>query len=1055
MGMYDNPPYYITAYGLAVKRGFVGTLDEWLASLVGPRGPQGSGLVFLGSYETEDALRKAHPTGELGDCYRVGTEDDYLAYYWDKEKEDWESIQVRGPTGPQGETGETGPQGPQGPTGPKGETGETGPQGPVGPKGDTGETGPQGPTGPKGDTGETGPQGPAGPKGDTGETGPQGPVGPKGDTGETGPQGPAGPKGDTGETGPQGPAGPKGDTGETGPQGPAGPKGDTGETGPQGPAGPKGDTGETGPQGPQGPKGDPGKDFKILGYYGTLAALKAAVPSPEAGDAYGVGTSAPYDIYVWDEVNEQWVNNGSIEGLQGPEGPKGDTGETGPQGPVGPKGDTGETGPQGPAGPKGDTGETGPQGPAGPKGDTGETGPQGPEGPKGDTGETGPQGPEGPKGDTGETGPQGPAGPKGDTGETGAPGKDATINGKSAVNILEGENVTIEQDDDGNLTISAKGGGLKLQNISITTPPNKTKYYAGESFDGTGMVVKGNYGYGIEYDVTGYTVSPAGALAAGTKEVTISYAENSETKTATQTVTVVKRSLHVPNSGIKQLTYTGAEQSPEWDGYDSDEMTIGGAATGTDAGVYQAVFFLRHPELCQWHDGTTEAKTVTWIINKAAGSLSLSKNSVALSADMPSDTITVTRTGDGAISASSSNTGVAQVSVTGDTVVISSADETDGTATITISVAEGTNHLAPESKEVTVTAEFIHIYGAAWDGSSTTKLTRTDDAALFTDPVPAVGAGAGSSPFDNCYPWSGMVRVTQDGNELVAIPKYWVKVSHNPFKVQIADKATPGYQVSPAHRDRGDGQGERDVVYIGRYECDGSYMSRSGQAPKVLTNLATFRSGIHALGAEYWQADYTLQLTWWFLYIVEFADWNGQAVIGKGNSGGSDKLNTGDSDLMTYHTGMSGNMDGLCSVQYRWIENPWGNVREWRDGIIFSGANILTYNNPAKFSDSSLDTGDTGSTMRSNKRSTTDGWIKAWGFDTNDPSFIYPSEIGGSATTFVPDYCRYYTGVRALDVGGYYDNGFYAGPFALIANTVPTGSGAATGSRLQKLPNAA
>ena len=58
--MYENPPYYITAYGLAVKRGFTGTEEEWLKSLRGPTGPQGSGLIFLGTYPTEEALRAAH-----------------------------------------------------------------------------------------------------------------------------------------------------------------------------------------------------------------------------------------------------------------------------------------------------------------------------------------------------------------------------------------------------------------------------------------------------------------------------------------------------------------------------------------------------------------------------------------------------------------------------------------------------------------------------------------------------------------------------------------------------------------------------------------------------------------------------------------------------------------------------------------------------------------------------------------------------------------------------------------------------------------------------------
>lgn len=31
----DNPPYYLTAYGLAVKHGFMGTEEEWLESLIG------------------------------------------------------------------------------------------------------------------------------------------------------------------------------------------------------------------------------------------------------------------------------------------------------------------------------------------------------------------------------------------------------------------------------------------------------------------------------------------------------------------------------------------------------------------------------------------------------------------------------------------------------------------------------------------------------------------------------------------------------------------------------------------------------------------------------------------------------------------------------------------------------------------------------------------------------------------------------------------------------------------------------------------------------------
>ena len=142
-------------------------------------------------------------------------------------------------------------------------------------------------------------------RGPQGTQGIQGQIGPKGEKGEKGD------KGDRGETGPQGAVGP------AGPQGAQGVKGDTGTQGPtgaQGPTGPKGATGATGATGAQGPQG---KGLQILGYYATLDALTAAVTSPAAGDAYGVGTAEPYNIYVWDGVGSAWVNNGTAVGVEG------------------------------------------------------------------------------------------------------------------------------------------------------------------------------------------------------------------------------------------------------------------------------------------------------------------------------------------------------------------------------------------------------------------------------------------------------------------------------------------------------------------------------------------------------------------------------------------------------------------------------------------------------------------------------------------------------------------------------------------------------------------
>lgn len=591
----------------------------------------------------------------------------------------------------------------------------------------------------------------------------------------------------------------------------------------------------------------------------------------------------------------------------------------------------------------------------------------------------------------------------------------------------------------------------KLLSIVVTTPPTKTAYRYGESFSSAGMVVKATYSDGSSAAVTGYTTSPASFTSLGDQSVTVKYTENGVSVAVTTPVTVSRAVIAKVPSQSGSPVYTGSAQSPSWNNYNSAQLTLGGTTSATNAGTYTATF--TPTANYEWSDGTTTAKSVNWTIAKAAGSLSISPTSLTLDSTNPTRTIAVTRDGNGTITATSSDTGVATVRVSGTNVIVSSVNSTNGTAVITIKVSAGTNHTAPANKTCAVTAAFTCIYGVSWDGSSTTALTRTDDAALFADPVPAVGTGAGSSPFDNCLPWSGMTKVTDGNNVLVAIPKFWVKVSHSPFKVQIADGPVDGFQVSPAHRDRGDGQGERDVVYIGRYECNASYQSRTGQAPKVSTALATFRSGIKALGAGYYQADYALQLTLFFLYLVEFADWNSQSKIGRGNVDSGAVINTGGTDTMTYHTGRAAGTDGNVAVQYRNIENPWGNVLEWRDGIIFSGTAICTYNNPTQFVDTY---GGTGGTVRGNARASTSGWIKAWGYDTTDNSFIYPNTVGGSATTFVPDCCSYYAGTRGLCVGGgYVNSGGGAGLFYLVGDLAPSLTSSDLGSRLQKLPQAA
>lgn len=102
---WENPPYYLTAYGLAVKHGYTGTEEEWLASLKGDPGP---GIVILGHYDTLAALEAAVTDPDDGDMYDVGSGASQLVYYWSDAQEDWKALNVHGP---QGETGPAGANG--------------------------------------------------------------------------------------------------------------------------------------------------------------------------------------------------------------------------------------------------------------------------------------------------------------------------------------------------------------------------------------------------------------------------------------------------------------------------------------------------------------------------------------------------------------------------------------------------------------------------------------------------------------------------------------------------------------------------------------------------------------------------------------------------------------------------------------------------------------------------------------------------------------------------------------------------------------------------------
>lgn len=366
-------------------------------------------------------------------------------------------------------------------------------------------------------------------------------------------------------------------------------------------------------------------------------------------------------------------------------------------------------------------------------------------------------------------------------------------------------------------------------------------------------------------------------------------------------------------------------------------------------------------------------------------------------------------------------------------------------------------------KTYEVEMRYTQIYGVSW-GFSGKVLSRTDKSALFTDPIPYVNDGVMtvadcSSPFDNLGPWSGIeVSIDTLGNSLVSIPKFWYKIQKtaSALTIQIADGPVQGFHVSPAHRARNAQENDKDVVYIGRYHSSSADASKwksvSGVIPIASITRAAARTGVHNLGAEYWQLDMSMWITIWMLYIVEFANWDSQAMIGYNCGNNSSKENTGSTDLMPYHTGtmQASKATYGVGVQYRYIEDPWGNVLDWCDGITFNNADIYCFDNFADYSDSYQSTG----AKLVGTRPTTENYIKNWGLssETGYEWFMYPSEVQ-SAQTEVPDYCGFNASGVVLDVGGYYYQSAGRGLFYLYGYYAASNSYAYIGVRLQRRPS--
>ena len=293
------------------------------------------------------------------------------------------------------------------------------------------------------------------------------------------------------------------------------------------------------------------------------------------------------------------------------------------------------------------------------------------------------------------------------------------------------------------------------------------------------------------------------------------------------------------------------------------------------------------------------------------------------------------------------------------------------------------------------------------------RLTTSNDPSrlvtvnIMTEPVPAVGTGAGSSPFDSIYPWSMMEEWNVvDGNitvkrghpdfsrtahdTVVFLPPFWYCVMDDPVNnlryYYVSSEAVSGFSLHP-------GSG----CCVGKYEGNSNYESRSGFSPIAKVTRPAGRTGYKARGEKYGLFAFAPLCAVQLLYLLEFASWDAQAVIGRGNvdNASGNPIKTGSCDAMAYHTGQPEGADGKTGVQYRGIENLWGNTFEWVDGLNSMDSIAYVCTDPASFADNT----DVNYIKTGVKIPTTGNWITGYGYSADAPWALIPNAATGSASS--------------------------------------------------------
>ena len=532
---------------------------------------------------------------------------------------------------------------------------------------------------------------------------------------------------------------------------------------------------------------------------------------------------------------------------------------------------------------------------------------------------------------------------------------------------------------------------------SVSLDTSTTSQEVAVSYTGDGVLSAQSNNSGVATASLSGNMLTVDGVDTGSTTITVSASEGTNYTAASASLSVAVQFviiIPVVPSQKGTLTYNGEAQMAEWNDLNTEELTLVGASYQTNAGTY-TMGFQPKPGY-QWWDGTTETKNATWTIRKAMNNVSLlPSGKVTLNANNKSVTYTASTRFGGDISVSWSNPDYSQYASfsfnnENKTVTVLAKKELPNNLnyiSLIFLSEESENWDSSTNSRMIDIESLTSVFGVSWDSSNPstalTRLTKANDpnklvtVDITTEPVPAVGTGSGSSPFDKYMPWMEMEEYnieaetgmrTKKGNSnftrtqptkpvLVKIPEFYYKVekSGTIFRYYVADGPVDEFHLHP-------GSG----CYVARYEAIGSNNSSLGSflgsysstlAPSTRQTRDTYRTRARNMASGFQLYDFAAWCAVGLLYLVEFADWDSQKKIGPGIVNDTAAHKTGETDAMVYHTGRANSGDN-SAVQYRGIENPWGNVWEWVDGINFNNYAPVICTDPTKYADDTTATQD-------------------------------------------------------------------------------------------------